>query len=151
MTAEKDMQAADRNPLSEHVADCEACQAESPDVAAMSNILRESTVDSEASLLSRSTLDRLRPELARRAALAFRRRVAVGLLAALVPLPLVLLFDAYLLRAMFDLVSLLIPTTLAAYMVISYGVFLLLMMAGVYGAIPLLVERQVGAQAASTS
>jgi hypothetical protein len=63
----------------------------------------------------------------------------------------VLLFDAFLLRALFGLVSLLIPTTLAAYVVASYAVFLLLMTASVYGAIPLLVERQVAARAAVTS
>jgi hypothetical protein len=96
-------------------------------------------------------LEYLRPELARRAATVFRRRLTTGLIAALIPLPVILLFDAYVLRALFSLVSLLIPTPLAAYVVLSYAVFLLLMTALVYGAIPLLVERQVAVQPAATS
>jgi hypothetical protein len=151
MIPQSDSPATDRDPLREHVAECEQCRNDRPDVAPLSDTLRADTVALDTSLLSRSTLESLRPELARRAAAVFRRRVATGLIAALIPLPAVLLFDAYVLRSLFRLVSLLIPTTLAAYMVISYAVFLLLMTALVYGAIPLLVERQIGAQPATTS
>lgn len=141
----------DRNPFAEHAAACEQCHADPPDVGAVSNVLAADSVVLDASLLSRSIVERLRPELARRAAAVFRRRLATGLVAALVPLPALLLLDAYFLRVLFGLVSLLVPTTLAAYLVISYALFLLVMAALVYGAIPLLVERQVGAQAATTS
>jgi hypothetical protein len=137
--------------LREHVEGCEQCGTDSVDVAALSDVLRADEVALDANLLSRATLVRLRPELARRAAFVFRRRLATGLIAALIPLPAVLLFDAYVLRALFGLVSLLIPTTLAAYVVLSYAVFLLLMTASVYGAIPLLVERQVAGRAAVMS
>ena len=137
--------------LQEHVAECEGCRTDSPDLAALSSLLQSDTVDLDAKLLSLSTLERLRPELAHRAAMVFRRRVAVGLVAALIPLPIVLLFDAYVLRAVFGVVSLLIPTTLAAYLVISYAVFLLLMTALVYASIPVLVERQVGGAAVTTT
>jgi hypothetical protein len=151
MTSESGSATNERNPFREHVAACEQCRTEAPDVAAVSNLLRADAVVLDASLLSRSTLERLRPELARRAAAVFRRRLASGLVAALIPLPALLLLDAYVLRALFGLATLLIPTTLAAYVVISYAVFLLLMTAFVYGAIPLLVERQVGAQSVTAS
>lgn len=151
MTEASNRNSVARDPLQEHVAECEQCRANPPDVAGLSRLLQSDAVDLDASLLSRSTLERLRPELARRVAAAFHRRVAIGLVAALIPLPFVLLFDAYLLRAVFGLVSLLVPTTLAAYLVVSYAVFLLLMTALVYGAIPLLVERQVTGARATTS
>lgn len=139
------------DPLRAHVAECEQCRADPPDIAEVSRLLQSAVVDLDASPLSRSTLERLRPELARRAAAAFHRRVAVGLMVALIPLPAVLLLDAYVLRALFGLVSLVVPTTLAAYLVISYSVFLLLVTALVYGAIPLLVERQVTGAPATMS
>jgi hypothetical protein len=151
MTSESRKKPVDMDALHEHVEECEECGTDSVDVAALSNVLRANEVALDANLLSRATLARLQPELARRAALVFRRRLATGLIAALIPLPAVLLFDAFVLRALFGLVSLLIPTTLAAYVVLSYAVFLLLMTASVYGAIPLLVERQVAARAAMTS
>ena len=57
-------------------------------------------------------------------------------------MPGVLAYNAYVLRLAYDLLSTLLPTTLAAYMVISYGAFLVLLFAATYAAIPLLVVQR---------
>jgi hypothetical protein len=97
----------------------------------------------DAAALSRQVLDRLRPELAGFAAAVFRRRVAAGLLVALAPLPLVLAFNAYVLSAVYALVALIVPSGLAAYLVLSYAAAVLLLLAATYGSIPLLVAKQL--------
>jgi hypothetical protein len=133
-----------QDALAQHAAGCEECRANPPPTLALVPLLA-AEVPLDAAALSRSALRVLRPELARLAAAAFRRRVAAGLLVALAPLPLIVACNAYLLRAAYALVALVVPSALAAYLVFSYAALVLLLMAAAYGSIPLLVARQLTA------
>src|SRR5439155_901925 len=63
--------------------------------------------------------------------------------AALLPLPVILLLDFYLVRAAFALLTTILPTALGAYLVFNYTATFALLLALTYGAIPIFVERQV--------
>jgi hypothetical protein len=128
--------------LEDHAAQCADCQA-SPLPLGEIEALLASEVPLDPAALSCQVLDRLRPELAGFAAAVFRRRVAAGLLVALAPLPLVLAFNAYVLSAVYALVALIVPSGLAAYLVLSYAAAVLLLLAATYGSIPLLVAKQL--------
>lgn len=141
MSAEHDLQSVHAR-LANHAADCDICRSEPLPSDQLARALATSRIEIDAAALSQRTLTELRPQLRRRAARALWQRVAVGVLLALVPLPAVLAYDAYVLRLAYDLVSALLPTTLAAYLVLSYAAFLLLLFALTYAAIPLLVVRE---------
>ncbi len=140
MNPERDLQNG-HACLATHVAECEVCRSEPLPLEPVVQALATSRVEIDATSLSRHTLARLQPQLRQRATRVLWERVAVGVLLALVPLPAVLAYDAYILRVVYDLVSTLLPTTLAAYLVLSYAAFLLLLFALTYAAIPLLLVR----------
>jgi predicted anti-sigma-YlaC factor YlaD len=129
--------------LSEHVSECSECSAAGEDVADVRAALGRARLDLNAALLSRRVAEMVAPELARIAAKAFRRRVALCLLLALIPLPLVLAYDAFVLRLVFGLLSSLLPQAVVLYLVASMALTGLLVIASVYAAIPLLVHRQI--------
>ena len=91
--------------------------------------------------MAQRTLLRVQPEMARLASAAFWRGVVRGVVLALLPLPLVLAYDAYVLRLAYELISALLPSAIALYLVASYAAFVLLLCAATYAAIPLLVAR----------
>jgi hypothetical protein len=135
--------------LGAHVAECERCAAAAPPVQRIAAILTVSAVPVDPAGLSRRTLTALRPELARRTRAALWRQVAAALLLALVPLPVVLAYDAYLLRAAYEVASTLVPATVAGYLILSYAAFLVLLFATTYAAIPvLLAQRMAGGRRA---
>jgi hypothetical protein len=136
--------------LAEHAAGCEQCRSERPPIAELEALLA-TEVEIDAAALSRAALRALRPELSRLSAAVFRRKVAAGLVVALVPLPLILFLNAYLLRAVYALAALIVPSTLAAYLVFSYAALVLLLLAFAYGSIPLLVAKQLTARTAGSS
>ena len=74
------------------------------------------------------------------------RKVAVALLLALVPLPVVLAYDAYLLRVAYELISALLPARVAAYLVFGDAAFLLLLFATTYATIPLFFANRTAAE-----
>jgi len=53
----------------------------------------------------------------------------------------VLAYDAYLLRLLYGAMRAVVPASLATCLVASYGALLVLLFAGTYAAIPLLVAR----------
>lgn len=122
-----------------HVAACEDCRATPPPSARIATMLNTSIVAVDAGGLSLRTLARLQPELARRARAVLWRQVAMALLLALLPLPVVLAYDAYLLRTAYELVSALLPAGVAAYLIFGYAAFLALLFATTYATIPLLL------------
>ena len=69
--------------------------------------------------------------------------LARALAAALLPLPAILFLDFYVVRAAFALLTTILPTPLGAYLVFNYTATFALLLALTYGAIPILVERQV--------
>jgi hypothetical protein len=127
--------------LTAHAEHCDECRTAPLPLDHVATLLDAGSVDIDASLLSRRVLPRLTPQLQRRAAVIHWRRVAACVLLALVPLPAVLAYDAYVLRVTFAVVSTLLPATLAAYLVLSYAAFLLLLFALTYASIPLLMQH----------
>lgn len=138
------MHSADRSArLAAHRAECAECGNTPLPLDPIAAVLEAAVPAIDAAALSRQTFARLQPELQRHAIAAGWRRVAIGVLLALLPLPLVLAYNAYLLRLAYDFLSTLLPATLAAYFVLSYGASLLLLFAATYAAIPLLVQRSI--------
>jgi hypothetical protein len=129
-----------------HVAECGECGAMPPPIERIAAVLNASVVAVDAPGLSRRTFAHLRPELARRAASELWRQVAAALLLALLPLPAVLAYDAYLLRAAYELASAVAPAAVAAYLIFSYAAFLVLLFATTYATIPVFLASRTAAQ-----
>lgn len=127
--------------LSQHVRDCSECGGEPPPVE-MAERLAAYVVTIDAAALSRRVLAAARPELARLASAWFWRRLAAAVLAALLPLPVVLALNAVLLAALHTWASALLPAALVSYLVGSYAALLLLLFASTYAAIPLVLARE---------
>jgi hypothetical protein len=132
-----------RDALVEHVESCSDCEGEALPLAELRTALRCETIGLDSAVLSQRVAAMIAPELARMAARAFRRRVALGVLLALIPLPAVLAYDAFVLRTIHAVLSFLLPEALVAYLVASMGLSILLLIATSYAAIPLLVHRQL--------
>jgi hypothetical protein len=131
--------------LDAHVAECEDCRATPPPIDRIAAILNTSIVAVDATALSCRTLARLQPELARRAGTGLWRKAAAALLLALVPLPIVLAYDAYVLRVAYELASALLPAAVAAFLIFGYAAFLALLFATTYATIPLFLAHRTNA------
>lgn len=138
-----DMRSNDRlAALTAHRADCAECQDTPLPIDRIAAVLEAAVPAVDAAALSRQAFARVQPELQRQALALGWRRVATGVLLSLLPLPFVLAYNAYLLHLAYDFLSALLPATVAAYLVLSYGAFLLLLFATTYAAIPLLVVQR---------
>jgi hypothetical protein len=135
------MTSTGRDRLTAHAAECEACRQAPLPIDRLAGALGAGAVGVDPTRLSQLALARVRTELEGQARRAFWRRVVTGMVLSLVPLPAVLAYDAYVLRVAYDLVSVLLPAGLAAYLVLSYAASLALLFALTYAAIPLLVDR----------
>ncbi len=124
-----------------HVRTCPRCSAETPLVQAVAARLATSAPAPPSPGLEAAVLHAAAPVLrqARRA-----RWWAVGraLAAALVPLPLVVLVDALLVRGLHAALDIVLPAGLSTYLVFNYAALLALLLSLTYAAVPLLVERQ---------
>ncbi len=127
--------------LASHAADCNECRAAPLPLEHLAVLLDASTPDLDPAALSQQTFTRLRPALRRRAQAAAWQRVGIGMLLSLLPLPLILAYNTYVLRVAYDVLKTLLPAAFAAYLVLSYAAFLVLLFATTYAAIPLLVVR----------
>jgi len=103
----------------------------------------------DVAALSQRAIEHVTPLLDRHAQRLFRRRVVRTLGLALLPLPLVLALDGLLLAALYELASAWLPSGVATYLVVSYGVALLVGLALTYASIPLLVAWRPAAQHAA--
>ena len=141
--AHQDDARAGRAALATHLQECEACQTSAPPIDRIATLLDASVVEVDAATLSRRLLLRAQPELQRRAAWVFGRQVMAAVLVALLPLPVVLAYDAYLLHLIYNVVSWLLPAPVASYVVLSYAAFLALLFALTYATVPVLLARRV--------
>jgi hypothetical protein len=132
-----------RGALAAHLQACEACQATAPPIDRLVTLLDASVVEINAAALSQRLLLRAQPELQRRAAWVFGRQVAAAVMVALLPLPAVLAYDAYLLGLIYDVVSWLLSARIASFFVGSYAAFLTLLFALTYATVPVLLARKV--------
>ena len=99
-------------------------------------LLSAANVIVEPATLSARALPRLRRELRLMRPVAYRAVVS-RLLRALLPLPAVAAFDAYVLRLAYSYGAILLPGAVVAYWVWSYAAVLVLLFALTYAAIPL--------------
>lgn len=97
--------------------------------------------DADADAWAARTREAVAPVLERRAAWAYRRRVAIALLAALLPLPVIVLYDRFVLETLYGLAETLLPQPLPVLAVGAYGLTALLLLGATYASIPLLVDR----------
>jgi hypothetical protein len=81
-----------------------------------------------------------RPILAARARRVYRRRVAAALVAASVPLPLVVVYARALLGLLHDGLAMVLPAPLPDVAVASYAATTALLVAVTFAAVPVLVE-----------
>ncbi|HVM98180.1 MAG TPA: hypothetical protein VMT89_17425 [Candidatus Acidoferrales bacterium] len=132
----------DRSAFDAHVAECEECRADTPAVDRISTMLSRSIVRLDVAALSQQTVAHLQAEMARRARLVFLQRAGAAVVLSLLPLPLVLIYDAYLLDALYRITSMLLPAAVATYLVFTYVAFLGLLFGGTYAAIPLVLARR---------
>ena len=99
----------------------------------------------DTAALSRRTLAHVGSALQARARITFRRRVARTLGLALLPLPLVLAVDALLLGWFYELAAAWLPSSVATYLVASYGLAVLVGLGLAYASIPLLLAWRLPA------
>jgi len=131
------------NAFDEHARECGECRETAAPVAALSALLGSDTAQIDAERLSRLAFARVAPALQERAGALFWRRLTRVLIAALVPLPLVIGVDVWMLGWLYEAVAAWLPVSVAAYLVACYGASLLLLISSTYAAIPLLLARPV--------
>jgi hypothetical protein len=127
--------------LAAHVGTCADCAPERVPLEQLRAILSTSRVRVDVAGLSAQTVARMLPELQRRARVVFRRQVTSAVLWAILPLPLVLVYDTYLLQLAHAFFSAVLPAAVATYLIVSCAAFLLLLFATTYAAIPLVLSR----------
>jgi hypothetical protein len=127
--------------LTAHARECDECGGNAAALAQARALLDAAAVPVDVTGWSRPVLARVAPELQTRARAAFWRRLARTLGAALVPLPLLVVADVWMLGRLYDLAASWLPSGLAAYLVLSYAASLLVLIGSVYAAIPLLLAR----------
>jgi hypothetical protein len=126
-----------------HVRDCAHCNELEPIVRALRRSLAADVGLAPPAALQACVLRAAAPLLAQHARRISWSGVLRPVAAALVPLPLVLLVDAYLVRTAHDVLQTLLPSALSTYLVFNYGALLALLLTLTYGAIPLLADRQM--------
>lgn len=91
--------------------------------------------------LASAALSALRPAMARRAAANLRRRVFVGVLLAVLPLPFVIAYAGYVLQALYLPISMMLSPDVAGYVAGVHVLFLALLFGATYAAIPMILSR----------
>jgi len=125
-----------------HLAACAECRGETATVGRLAAAFGAYEIPAPDPRLAASVATAVRPVLAARRRYAARRALASAVAAALLPLPLILVVDAWALQAIYHGLARLLPPTLSFYLVLNYAAVLALLGALTYGAIPLLAERQ---------
>jgi hypothetical protein len=67
------------------------------------------------------------------------------LVVALLPLPLVVVANVAIARALYAVLSMVLPDAVSAYLVVQHALFVLLLLGATYAAVPLLADRQARA------
>jgi hypothetical protein len=135
--------------LSDHAAGCDECRAAEVPVARIAALLDADVPRLDIGRLSLLAMTRVAPELEARDPALFWRRVTRALGLSLLPLPLVLAFDAVLLAAIYRAAAALLPSGVATYLVASYGLTVLIGIGLAYAAVPLLLSRRPDPPAAA--
>ena len=136
----------------EHLATCGACAADVDAWRGLAGALAAGRPPAPPAGLAARVSAAAVPLLAQNAAraraarLALLRTVGRAVAAALLPLPLLLLFDGWVVRAIYGTLRAVLPDALSLYFVVNYATLLAVLLTFAYGAIPLLAERQARVQ-----
>jgi len=133
-----------------HVDGCDACRQARALLPALAQTLADDPAPVPAELAAR-VQRATAPLLARNARRAVWWSLARAVGVSLLPLPLLLAIDAYLLRTAYAWLSTVLPGALSLYLVVEYTALVALMLTLTYGAIPLLTERQLRLQREESS
>jgi hypothetical protein len=128
-----------------HLQGCERCRQEAGALRTVTEALARDTAAEPAPALTRRVLAAAEPLLAEHARVARRLtspRLLRAVTMALVLLPIVLVFDAYVLTGVYRVLSALVPAPVRTYLVFNLGAFVVLLVTLTYAAVPLLAERQ---------
>jgi len=125
-----------------HVRDCPRCRGESVVVGALRRQMDGAPPPEPPPGLSARVLTAASPFLARKRRPITWRLLARAVGAALVPLPIVLFVDAWLLGEIHRLLSFVLPPALTLYVLAGQATVIAALLALTYGSIPLLAERQ---------
>lgn len=128
--------------LRAHVATCAACAADAPLVGALGRMLAADLPAEPPPGLHARVAAAAAPLLAARVRRPPHRAVVRAIVAALLPLPLVVLVDAWALRAIYGALTRVLPESLSFYLVVNHAALLALLCGLTYAAIALLAEHQ---------
>ena len=126
-----------------HLAGCDACRAVDAELRGLAGVLTADRVEPPADLDAR-VLAAAAPLLAWNAQREMWRRSLRAVVAALVPLPLVLAVNVLFVRALYTWLQGVLPAQVSLFLIWNYAALIALLCAAIYGAIPLLAARQVG-------
>jgi len=127
--------------LRAHAEQCDDCATQPLPLDGLARVLGTEQPIAAPPALSLRVLAAARPLLAVNAANAYRRRLIAGVALSIAPLPLLVFFNLYLLRAAYELLIEWLPVAFVAWVVIGYAAALLLICALVYASLPLLIAR----------
>lgn len=137
---------AERDPaVVTHLAACADCQAEMATLRRLAATLATGRPSAPGPALAARVREAAAPLLARNARLTLWRTVWRAVAVALLPLPLLVLIDSYVVRAIYGTLRAVLPDALSLYFVVNYATLLAVLLTLAYGAIPLLAERQAAA------
>jgi hypothetical protein len=135
-----------------HVRECDLCRRQVDALRMAAEVLAAGTPPGPPPALTPRVLERARPILAQHARAprpgAASSRLPWAIMAAVGLLPLVLIFDAYVLSTIHALLSTFMPTPLSTYIVFNLGALVALLVTLTYGAVPLLADRQARMESA---
>jgi len=129
--------------LQEHVDDCDSCRTQGLPLTQIDAFLASSRIELDATVLSRQAFAAAQVALQTVALRRFWRQVVAVVVVALLPLPVVLAYDAVLLRLLHAAASWVLSGTMANYIIFLYASSLLFLFAASYAAIPVLMARSM--------
>lgn len=134
--------AASHPDAAAHVAACATCGADATTLAAIAHAFAADPEPATDPARVAHALAAASPILAaRRAPAVDWWRVAAAVLVALLPLPLVVAADWWLLQTAYGVLSTLLPSSLSLLVLGHYAAFLLLLLTLTYAAVPVLAAR----------
>jgi len=135
-----------------HVQGCDMCRRQAEALRMVTAALAGDALPGPPPALTARVLERARPVLALHARtpqpVRSSSRLPWAVVAAVGLLPIVVIFDAYVLRTIHALLSLFMPAPLSTYIVFNLGSLVVLLVTLAYGAVPLLADRQTRMESA---
>jgi predicted anti-sigma-YlaC factor YlaD len=129
--------------LAAHLAGCDECRAVERELGALAAALDHEVAEPPRHATAH-VLHAAQPLLARHAQRELWRRSARAVAAALIPLPIVLVANLLFVRTVYVWMESVLPVGVSLFLIGNYAALLALLLAAIYGAIPLLAARQVG-------